>query len=495
MSGSGTLADAEDLVRCVARAFYSDPYVVLLDALLLESFIIDEELSPRLKIGKKEIQRITNHLELEMIIASESVPIDGHKAFLKCYYINYQTFVDSVRLRVHLMQREIQQQERTELKDVYFECPKCGNKYTSLEVQRLFSKDYKFICSSCSPGDCLRETMSEPEFTLREIDNTAKVNQLQSMGAKLDAALSQSSLHLGIYNLLAKLKNVTLPKNLPSSNLQKGIFTSQITDEKVASDVQYIMEKTMTYQFGTSIVKTTEGDESGKSAAERMKGGILEAVGGYTRNLKINIVKSDDDKGKGSSGAAGGKSKDAANGVTKKDSAAVQAAAGVKSGVSTISSGSNSGAAEGRPAAGAVSESGAPMPFIQANEELLRNRSTAFPHFLQNSGVFAAEKVLQEADVLRSQRHTSGSGTAELSAAPDGGSSGIADSNDSVTALAPADEDDFGDDDTQPLAKKSRIEGAGDPKGEEGETGNGEMGIENNNDEEVEDDVDWEDED
>ena len=53
----------EKLVSTVARAFYSDNYVVVLDTLLREKYIREEEISPRLKMSPKDVRKIIQHLE------------------------------------------------------------------------------------------------------------------------------------------------------------------------------------------------------------------------------------------------------------------------------------------------------------------------------------------------------------------------------------------------------------------------------------------------
>lgn len=94
---SNAIVLIENLVATVARAFYTDTYVVLLEGLMHEKYIIEEELGPRLKLSAKEVRKITTQLEAEMLIKVENVTIDDTKSFLKCYYIDYQQFVDAVR--------------------------------------------------------------------------------------------------------------------------------------------------------------------------------------------------------------------------------------------------------------------------------------------------------------------------------------------------------------------------------------------------------------
>lgn len=54
----------------------------------------------------KDLETLKNQLESEMLISSEKVYLDEDKrSFLKCYYIDYEQFVNVVRYRVYLMQK------------------------------------------------------------------------------------------------------------------------------------------------------------------------------------------------------------------------------------------------------------------------------------------------------------------------------------------------------------------------------------------------------
>jgi transcription initiation factor IIE alpha subunit len=249
----------ENLVSTVARAFYTDTVVIVLEGLMHEKYIIEEELGPRLKLSAKEVRKITTQLESEMLICVENVTIGDTKSFLKCYYIDYQQFVDAVRFRVHLMQRELVSEEKSELHEVYYECPTCKTRYNSLEVQRLICADFKFICNSCCPVTNFRAAKSEAYYRLVEVDNTGKLSALQLLERKLEEQMNKSKLHDGIFDLLGQLRDVPLGHNLPSLNISKGVRSSQITDERVAQEIKQNFEYA-TGQFGSSLIKKKNQD-------------------------------------------------------------------------------------------------------------------------------------------------------------------------------------------------------------------------------------------
>lgn len=249
----------ESLVSTVAKAFYNDTYVVFLEVLFYEKYIIEEEIGPRLKISPKEVRKICAQLEQEMIIRCEYVTIDEEKSRIKCYYIDHQTFVNVVRYRIYCMQKVIKVEERSELTEVYFQCPTCSTKYNSLEVQRFRSGDHKFICPSCCPIENFRNYPSETFYRLVEIDNRGKLSRLELMGNKLKEQLSQNKHHTGIYDLLSKLKHMKLPSNLPSENIQKGFRTSMVNDDRVNEEIKQNFEYA-TGKFGSSLIKKKTQD-------------------------------------------------------------------------------------------------------------------------------------------------------------------------------------------------------------------------------------------
>lgn len=249
----------ESLVSTVAKAFYNDTYVVFLEVLFYEKYIIEEEIGPRLKISPKEVRKICAQLEQEMLIRCEYVTIDEEKSRIKCYYIDHQTFVNVVRYRVYCMQKVIKVEERSELTEVYFQCPTCSTKYNSLEVQRFRSGDHKFICPSCCPIENFRSYPSEAFYRLVEIDNRGKLSRLELMGNKLKEQLSQNKHHTGIYDLLSKLKHMKLPSNLPSENIQKGFRTSMVNDDRVNEEIKQNFEYA-TGKFGSSLIKKKTQD-------------------------------------------------------------------------------------------------------------------------------------------------------------------------------------------------------------------------------------------
>lgn len=154
----------ETLVKTVARAFYDDTAVLILDTLLREKFVPDDEIRLRLKLPrneKDEIGKTLTQLEKEMLIKFESVTIEERGRAKKCYYIDYQTFFSVVRYRMHLMVAILK--ERKKETKTNYQCPTCHATFNELDVERYRAKDMYFVCRSCCPDD-FRDIDSEPAF-------------------------------------------------------------------------------------------------------------------------------------------------------------------------------------------------------------------------------------------------------------------------------------------------------------------------------------------
>eukprot|EP01031_Cornospumella_fuschlensis_P041192 gene41192-50266_t len=111
---------AEQLIATVARAFYPDEVVVVLDALVREKYLLDKEIGPRLRMNEKDVRKVINQLEAEMLIKAEDVALGDGASFWHCYYVDYQVFVNIVRYRVFLMQLRLSKQESNELSEVQY---------------------------------------------------------------------------------------------------------------------------------------------------------------------------------------------------------------------------------------------------------------------------------------------------------------------------------------------------------------------------------------
>lgn len=281
-SSAKSNSSVEKLIRTIGRAFYTDSYVIVLEILIREKYLREEEFAPRLKLPEKDVNKIVRQLESEMLIRFEDMVMDDGRT-AKCYYIDYQIFVNVIRYRIDLMVKAISSAEKVEFNEVFFQCPTCANRYSSLEAQKLLSADFKFICSSCCPVNILSRATSEAYYRLVEIDNKNKLTDVQNLEKKMDDQLNESDEHGGIFDLLRDLKNVALIHNLPSDNRIRGIVASRVIDAEVQEEIDFKLggktankihkkligqQQTMMGHNGGAFSVNIENDDTASSSAD-----------------------------------------------------------------------------------------------------------------------------------------------------------------------------------------------------------------------------------
>lgn len=225
---------AKLLISTVIRAFYNDTCVALVDLLIRENLVLAEEVAPRMRLLDKDVRTVLISLENEMIIKSQKIVNETTKDSLAYYYIDYQTCVNAIRYRIFKMQMKIDAEKKAMSTQVYFQCPTCFSKYSQLEVLTMRSADRKLICTRCCPMEEYQYCQSEDYFRLVEIDESLSASTVRTTSANMDAQLYRApGLHEGIVELLNDLKEVQLPRNLPSDNIRRGIRSTFIEDEDV----------------------------------------------------------------------------------------------------------------------------------------------------------------------------------------------------------------------------------------------------------------------
>eukprot|EP01034_Spumella_vulgaris_P039696 gene39696-49052_t len=98
--------------------------------------------------------------------------------------------------------------------------------------------------------------ISEPYYTLIEVDNRGKLNKVQLLEKKIEEQFSKNREHQGIFQLLAQLGKITtaLPRNKPSENILKGVRSSAVVDTDVAEEIEN-QRQFQTGKFGSSLIR------------------------------------------------------------------------------------------------------------------------------------------------------------------------------------------------------------------------------------------------
>ncbi|GJQ15808.1 hypothetical protein GpartN1_g7599.t1 [Galdieria partita] len=143
----------EDLVRVVARAFYTDLYIVVLDALVREKYIRQDLLSKKLHVATKELRKLLLQLQEQKLVKCEvrvqrkptksnnnNENSTEYQRAVKAtfWYIDYFHLIDVIKYRVDGMRQKVTEMMAEGHVYQSFQCQKCKEVYSSLDSARLF---------------------------------------------------------------------------------------------------------------------------------------------------------------------------------------------------------------------------------------------------------------------------------------------------------------------------------------------------------------------
>lgn len=202
-------------------------------------------MAPRLNLPAKKLRATLQFLTEEHLVNSETVDdlAQGGSQATRFYYIDYNRAVHSIRLRLHLLKRELEKEETRARSSSFFLCPgydkkRCNGKYTEEEAQQVLDvTSGLFLCQECA-----RMFENDPtappktDYTLQLVDNAnavkLAVNNLRRLNVQMTAKfIGNQQLRPGIYHLLQKVRGKGKPpitSNLPSENYQLGIGSTRL---------------------------------------------------------------------------------------------------------------------------------------------------------------------------------------------------------------------------------------------------------------------------
>ncbi|KAL7541136.1 hypothetical protein ACHAXR_010660 [Thalassiosira sp. AJA248-18] len=239
------MAAAEALISTIARAFYDDDVVCLIDVLLRDKYLRDDDMAPRLSLPPKQLRRTLQFLEEEQLVKHELVDdlAMGGSQNTKFWYIDYNHAVHVIRLRVHLLQKKLQSAELRARSSSLYLCPgynskTCNGRYNETDAQQIVDHESGlFLCR-----ECVRAYANHPnppnklEYTLKLVDNQKElknaVDNLRRVRVQLSSKVDMQNqpLRQGIFDLLQKVRSTKEPitSNLPSENISMGIGSKRI---------------------------------------------------------------------------------------------------------------------------------------------------------------------------------------------------------------------------------------------------------------------------
>ncbi|KAF2171703.1 hypothetical protein M409DRAFT_63317 [Zasmidium cellare ATCC 36951] len=253
---------ATQLIRTTVRTFYTVDQILVIDALVIHSTLSDTDLAAVLNMLPKTLRKHCGRLKEDGLLSIHTRAerrIDQAPSFhgnnpqtgkerltnRDWYYLNYHRAIDSIKYRMHKLNKHIDSlgMPTTEKKDL--SCPRCKSQYTELEVlDNLDESTGQFLCHRCrNPLDAIEE-----EERANENESMKRLNQqfekLQQLLQSIDAAavpendfetalgkqkpIPRTDANPGARTEIVDVKN----KNLEST---KGL---ELKPEKIAVQVQ-----------------------------------------------------------------------------------------------------------------------------------------------------------------------------------------------------------------------------------------------------------------
>lgn len=158
------------LIRFVARGFYSKPYILVLDAVLIHSVLSEDDLMYLLGIQRKELRMFCNKLVNDKLLSAINQKEDNPTQRLMTrsfYYIKTTLAIDSIKWKVHSLVNNIKLEMSQYGNPQGYICKRCGKKFSQLDAISLLSDDMsQFLCDNC--GFHLIEDDSSQEASIRQ---------------------------------------------------------------------------------------------------------------------------------------------------------------------------------------------------------------------------------------------------------------------------------------------------------------------------------------
>ncbi|KAJ1033831.1 hypothetical protein NDA16_000041 [Ustilago loliicola] len=176
------LSTIRRMAQIVARIFYEDRHIVLMDQLVSITVLPADVLAHRLGIQVKELAALSSKLledklictfrrnEIRDVITNRSVP-------RTYYYLDFKLFLDVTKWRMMSIRKKIDTRLRNELDNKGYVCPRCKKSYSTLEVAHLLDIFRNvFVCET--PG-CSTELVDneEAEDVKRSKDSLMRFNE------------------------------------------------------------------------------------------------------------------------------------------------------------------------------------------------------------------------------------------------------------------------------------------------------------------------------
>lgn len=164
------------LLSFVTRQFYSNSFVLVLDAIMFHSVLSEEDLAHLLGIKRPELRSLITILLEDRIMARHSqqeFAFNSRSVKRFYYYIKYPQAIDAIKWKVHQIVAHLKDDLDKNSSPQGYICPSCSTRYSQLEAVALLNYERtEFVCSLCE------EPLVEDDSGKRTKEKQNRLNRL-----------------------------------------------------------------------------------------------------------------------------------------------------------------------------------------------------------------------------------------------------------------------------------------------------------------------------
>lgn len=297
---------AEALISAVARAFYEDDAICLIDVLLRDKYLRDDDMGPRLSLQPRQLRKTLQFLQEEHIVKFEEVDdlAQGGSQQTKFWYIDYNQAVHTIRLRLFLLKQKLEKAELAARSSSFYLCPnykekRCNGRYTEEEAQTVVDPNSGlFLCQECALAfENSVDPPAKETYTLKLVDNAQDLKLAIDNKRRFNVQLSgkmigSEQIRPSIYDLAQKVRvkgKGPLTSNLPSENFALGIGSKRLAGTGRTAGIK-ARKRAQLHQTNTAAVGTTSRKDDSEIFLKNAIGQEIKLVvekGGGARALLL----------------------------------------------------------------------------------------------------------------------------------------------------------------------------------------------------------------
>lgn len=231
----------KDLLKFVVRAFFSSPYILVLDCILFHSVLAEEDISHLLGLKRPDIRSLCSKLIEERLLSSHSQPEfqAGTKGVRRYYYfVKYPEAIDAIKWKVHQLVIKLKLDLQENSKPQGYLCTTCHTKYSQLDAVSLLNYDRtQFICSLCD--EPLIEDDSNKLSQVKQQNLSRLMVQLEPIITYLkkidDSKVEENTFELALTKLIPPQNNTQAYYSINAKQKRRQDFVIQKLREQTLS--------------------------------------------------------------------------------------------------------------------------------------------------------------------------------------------------------------------------------------------------------------------